>query len=303
MPPITNQQIFDLLQEVKVQNNIIKTDIKTIKEDLNYYKGKIQDLEDKVSELEGENTNLQKRVKNLEESAKKNQIIVFGLEEETEELLEDRILHFLTNNLSTNISAQNIDNIYRIGKKGRGNTRPVIVRFVRYLEKQLVLRNANKLKGTGISISNDLTHQQQQEQKILYKYFRIAKSKGFPAKIIKGQLVVHEEIFQVNDLKEADEVAFADFFINKKGLFPNNSAPATPDSGDETGKKTLTQISPIPPTVKSRLAKTPRLKTEKKLRTQNKSYPTVSRIVTRIASGRTNSTSSSGKGGERSKKQ
>lgn len=212
MSPVTNQQIFDLLQEVKQQNCCIKTDIQSIKEDLSSYREKVQDLEVRVCELEGENTYLRGRLENIERSSRKNQVIVFGFKEESEDFLERRILELFRGTLSVNIQRQDIDNLYRIGKKGTSTSRPIIIRFVRFSEKQRVLKNLNKLKGTGISITNDLTLQQQEEQKILYKYCKVAKSRQFAVKIDKGHLVVNGETFTVKDLREAHEESFLDFF-------------------------------------------------------------------------------------------
>lgn len=296
MSQITNQQIFDLLQEVKQQNRIIQSDIQSIKGDLSSYREKIQDLEIKVCELESENFNLKRKFKYLEESTKKNQIIVFGLKEETEDFLEKRVLKLFCGTLSVNIQPQNIDNIYRIGKKGNNTSRPIIIRFVRFLDKQLILKNLSKLKGTGISITNDLTPEQQEDQKILYKYYKIAKSKEFAAKINKNQLVVNGESFSIKDLKEAHEESFIDFFINKTQLFRNNSAPATPDS---RAKPKDTQTSPhsYETSPKNQVLQS---KESEKSRILEKKQTPVTKISTRATTGRTKSTSS-GKSADRTK--
>lgn len=293
MPPITNQQIFDLLQAVKA-------DVRAIREDFDIYRGKVEELEVKVTELETENTVLQERIKYLEESAKKNQVIVFGLQEDTEELLEEKILNLLTNTLAIEIHLETIDNLYRIGKKGKGSVRPVIIRFVRFLEKQVVLKNAHKLRGTGISICNDLTLQQQKDHKILYKYYKTAKDKGFSAKITGNRLVVNEETFNVKDLREVDEVAFCDFFINKKHIFRNNSAPATPESRTKAdSEKTLSPVPTIDRTTPIKNSDIEERQKNQQIRTNQ--TPTITRIVTRTATGRTNSTSGSGRGAEKGK--
>lgn len=226
MMPISNQQIFELLKEVKEQNNTIKSDVQSIKADLGEYKIRIQELENKVCELEGDNTNLRVKLRHFEEKEKKNQVIVFGLKEETEDLLEERVLDLFVNTLKLNIESQDLDNIYRIGT---GSARPIIIRFVRYLNKLQILRNLSKLKNTGISIASDLTFEQQQDKKLLYKYYRIAKENGFSVKIIKNQLVVDENVFSIAELREVHPETFGEFFINKKQLFPSNSAPATPE--------------------------------------------------------------------------
>lgn len=299
MSVITNLQIFELLQEVKLQNNTIKTDVQAIREDLSRNEERIRELEDKVSELERENSTLQKRVQSLEESSKKNSIIIFGLAEETEDTssLKEEILSLFNNTLSIEVSIQDIDNLYRTGKR-RDIARPVIVRFVRFSDKQKVLRSAHKLKGTSLSIKNDLTLQQQQEQKILYKFFKLAKDKGHLAKIIRNKLIVNEEVFSAHDLLEADEISFSDFFINKKQLVRNNSAPVTPSRSNEDKQKS-------PAKTQQPAASQPHqgrnIKSKEKGEIEVNQSPTKTRIITRTAKGRTNSTSQKGSGEHKSK--
>lgn len=289
MSVITNLQMFELLQEVKQQNNTIKTDVQAIKEDLSRDKERIRELADKVSELERENSTLQKRIQGLEESSKKNSIIIFGLAEETEDSssLKEEILSLFNNTLSIEVSLQDIDNLYRTRKRG-DTARPVIVRFVRFSDKQIVLRSTHKLKGTSLSITNDITLQQQQEQKTLYKFFKLAKNKGHLAKIIRNKLIVNEEVLSVHDLLEADEISFSEFFINKKQFVRNNSASVTPSrsNGDKQNSPAKTQQ---PATSQPHQRKN--IKSKEKEEIEVNQSPTKARIITRTAKGRTNSTS------------
>lgn len=316
MNNVTNQQIFEVIQEVKKQNNDIRADIQDIKRDLAEHRLRVLELEEKVGELVSENSRLKERVKYSEEAAKRNQVVVFGLEERTEDSLENRIIDTFTNILLVNIKPQDLDNIYRIGTKSEGRHRPVVVRFVRYFVKRQILQNLKKLKGTGITVTNDLTIEQQQNQKLLYKYFKIAKSKNFEAKISKNYLIVNENTFSVTDLKQASAESFTDFFINKKQLFPSNSAPATPER-QSTIEITIPnnertpndqKDSPKENTVKqkSRAEEGSRQPQDGRLRegskkqdnkSQGPSTPIISRTTRQT--GRTNSTSSLGKAAEK----
>lgn len=191
--------------------------------------------------------------------------------------------------MSINIQPQDIDNFYRIGKTDKKTSRPIIVRFVRFIEKQLILKNLSKLKGTGISITNDLTPEQQEVQKVLYKYCRIARSKQLTAKINKNQLVVNGEHFTIEDLKGVYEETFGDSLINKNQLFRNNSAPATPDSQasakDSRNSPNCYYTSPKNQVLLPKALEKPKIQ-------EKKQTSPVKKISTRAASARTNSTSS-----------
>lgn len=306
MSPITNQQLFDLLQEVKAQNNAIKTDVAVIKEVLANFRQTIDELENKVSVLETDNTDLRQTLKVLEESQRRNQIVIFGINEEVEDSLERRILDFFSNILLVNIHSQDIDNIYRVGKKDNKShkERPIVVRFTRFLTKKLIFKNLSKLKGTGFSISHDLTREQQEAKKVLYKFYKLAISKNFEAKILKNQLLVNGEVFTVVDLKEADEITFSDFFINKKRLFRNNSAPTTPISQDKTQATASTsEVTPPPQTTSQQISlEEPKVCEGKKIqqiKDREAKSSASSKVRTRAVSSRAGSISSAGKCAEK----
>lgn len=303
---ISNEQIFDLLQEVRQQNIVISADIREIKQVLREYQARIEELEGKVRELEGDNSVLRERVEHLEGAGKRNQIILFGFEERVEDSLERRVLDLFSEVLLMNISPLELDNVHRIGSRKEDRSRPVIIRFVRFSVKRQVLQNISKLRGTGIAIANDLTLNQQQDHKLIYKYYKIAKSKNFEVKIVKNQLIVNNNKFTATDLREASGEAFTDFFINKKQLYPNSSAPATPTrerrsiSQDHQSPQKDTEVS------KSKLdeATDPKpaeeRRGEKNRRQDSKDQGSSAPIITRqTRQARTNSTSSSGKPAER----
>ena len=68
------------------------------------------------------------------------------------------IINTLNEKLDLDITLRNLERTHRIGerKKTRGKTRPIIVKFVRYKDRNRAFRN-KKLKGQKISITESLT--------------------------------------------------------------------------------------------------------------------------------------------------
>ena len=76
--------------------------------------------------------------------------------------------------MDLNISGYDIDIAHRLGKFEENKIRPVIVKFIQRQLKITVLRNTKKLKGTNLSINEDLT---QLNQKVLSSVRLKAKDK------------------------------------------------------------------------------------------------------------------------------
>ena len=55
------------------------------------------------------------------------------------------------------ISLRDIDRTHRIGASGKGKNRPIIVNFVRYMDRRRVFTNKKRLKGKNMSITKSLT--------------------------------------------------------------------------------------------------------------------------------------------------
>ena len=68
-------------------------------------------------------------------------------------------INFINDNSDIKIGKIFIDRFHRIGRydKARKKARPIIVKFARFNVRGRVFREKQKLKGTGISITESLT--------------------------------------------------------------------------------------------------------------------------------------------------
>lgn len=103
---------------------------------------------------------------------KRNNLMIFGLNTESKKVNKEYICRQLKSLINVELNDSHINDIYplRIGKN-----RPVKVELVSIIIKRNVLKNCSKLKGTNISITNYITSQQRQEQKMLGKHLIIAR--------------------------------------------------------------------------------------------------------------------------------
>jgi hypothetical protein len=111
----------------------------------------------KIDQVETTVVNLQRDAQKLQQDNKRNNIIVYGIEETKDEKaakIHD-VIEGLSNSL--NIARIDYDDAFRLGKHQPNKTRPLLIKLLRYRDKQNIFLAAKNLKGTSISISNDKT--------------------------------------------------------------------------------------------------------------------------------------------------
>lgn len=135
-------------------------------------KKEMKKLSDKNEELEGKNKTLIDRIakeedkrkfdiNDLEQYGRRNNVRISGLDFdnkfESSQQTAEGIATLLNTRMGLNISSYDIDIAHRLGKYEDKQIRNVIVKFVQRQVKVMVMKSTNKLKGTTISINEDLT--------------------------------------------------------------------------------------------------------------------------------------------------
>ena len=84
---------------------------------------------------------------------------MFGIAEQQHEDTESAVIKLFNDKLGVSITSDTIDRCYRVGRfqKNKPGSRPIIVKFVSYKSRLSVCKARKKLKGSGISIHDDLT--------------------------------------------------------------------------------------------------------------------------------------------------
>lgn len=94
---------------------------------------------------------------------------MFGVPEAANEKTEEVICNVFQDKLNVSVSTDMIDRCHRTGRKqpsannssasanSKPRPRPIIIKFTSYKHRSLVLQNRKHLRGTNISIKEDLT--------------------------------------------------------------------------------------------------------------------------------------------------
>lgn len=92
-----------------------------------------------------------------------------------------------------------IERAHRLGRYQNNKPRPLIAMFSTYKDKQSILANAKKLKGSHISISEDFSEAVRRKRKFLWEFGKTNASDGVRANlkydklILNGQIYVYDE--------------------------------------------------------------------------------------------------------------
>lgn len=247
---ITNEAIYELLQSIVKQNNKIQTDILSIKTEITSQNEEIGNLKVKVDALERQNSVLTTKSVALEKKLKENNLIVYNIPENEKIPLYQIAIDFFVNNLEVEVGTDDIDSVYRLGRRAKSqetgrNHRPILVKFCSQLKKRQIYSQARKLKGTNISISDDLTEDERKEKKVLYEHYRAAKSSDYPAKFFGNRVVINGKTYKYEDLVNSTPLKTA--AKSSADRKQSQSAPASPNKKPEDLYFENTKNSEIPP--------------------------------------------------------
>lgn len=142
--------------------------------------------------------NLEKKQTDFEDRSRRNNLLVFGLAEttdQTSELLSKSVVEDLFQ-YELDVNVLSIERIHRIGCKHQDKPRPVIMKFIDCREKTNALKNCSKLKGLGISVSEEFSPATRQIRKQLLESTADAKRAGSKVKLFYDKVKIDNDMFK-----------------------------------------------------------------------------------------------------------
>lgn len=191
------EQILQELQKLRTDFNTEQQETrKLIEESLKndqIEKGKIKEKIEKQDN----------RINKLESGTRKKNVIVYGMQEENNEHINDlkeKINWLLNNKMELDIKREEIDDFFRLGKKTEEKkNRPIIIKMISNWRKTEIMMNKKKLRGTRIFIENDMSEEEMTEKKNMIAEMRELKSKGHEAYIKGKSLIVNMDKDKKNE--------------------------------------------------------------------------------------------------------
>ncbi len=164
-------------------------------------------LEGQIQDLKNENMRLKQRVLLQESYSKKYNLKFYNIVEtpgETHRDLQSK-LHNVLGLLDIDMSRFYIDNFHRLPKEGNG-PRPVIVKFISFLDRELVWNSKGRLYGrSNVYIREHHPVEIENNIRRLLPIRRAAKEQGLNVKMHVDKLVVNSSTYTVNNLHQLPE--------------------------------------------------------------------------------------------------
>ena len=207
----TLSDIAGKLASIQVQTNKIEG-IETKISELAELKGLVEELEKgqkkitqsvemlsrKCEELSTTVEQLSVKVDQLENQNRRNNVVIHGIAEEegetwlnTEALVKENLQRLI----GVSLVEGEIERAHRIGRVGNGR-RPIIVKFLSFKTKSLVLERGRLLRGTGVGMSEDFSARVRGIRRRLLPVLKDAKERGHRATIRYDKLFIDGRLYQ-----------------------------------------------------------------------------------------------------------
>lgn len=242
--------IKESLKEVidEVQN--CKRDLKTcINSSETRLLKKLEESNHRITLLETENTELKEKLEYLDRENRSKSLIIFGLNKSYKDITLKFITEKIDHLLGVKLKEDQISNFFALGKT---NSAPLKIELTSAIKKKEIIQNKKKLRGTGFSISEDLTLNQREHYKQLKENLVEIKQSGkYKNSYIKGiHLVLDGKKHTLEDLSDIESKS-------------EESTPTSP-SAEQTGSPPI-----ITSIVSKNQAQNTLLNTNKNSKTKN----------------------------------
>ncbi|XP_034241163.1 uncharacterized protein LOC117645228 [Thrips palmi] len=114
-------------------------------------------LNDEIEKLQLAADNATRRFDELEQYGRRNNLRIWGIKESAGEDV-DKLVVDMARKIGANIDGSCLDRAHRVGRPSSNNKpRPIIVKFTSYAHRREMWKNKRALKGSPVSIAEDLT--------------------------------------------------------------------------------------------------------------------------------------------------
>ena len=138
-------------------NNDLLNHIVKVEQELESVKHSNVLLKKDISEIKEKSTNLEERCNDLEDRSRRYNLRITGLTEEPNETWDKtrgKVTELCTRRLG--LPEVRLEVAHRTGPRRHDRPRTIVARFQRFDDREAVMRNAKKLKSSGIRIHEDL---------------------------------------------------------------------------------------------------------------------------------------------------
>ena len=188
------------LKDVKDSITFVHAEVEDIKKKTEQLKKSEGETEKKIENLEQLNSTLNNRVIDLQTRSMRDNLIFYNIKESDGEDTTEIIKDIMENTLGIeNAKSIKIARSHRMGKKQAKTTikqRTIVAKFNYFPDKERVLANARKFKGTGMAVSEQFPDEIAKERERLYPEMKKAKQQGKRVKLVRDKLCIDGHLYR-----------------------------------------------------------------------------------------------------------
>ena len=158
-------------------------------------------MEREINALKTENKLLKQRVENQENYSRRNNLIIKGIPEGWGQNVDQIVRSFMNDYFWVPYDIP-IERMHRLGKF-TGNydrPRPIIVRFVKFADREMVWNARHYLGDSGFGLDEDFSPEVQRVRRKLLPVFLEAKRQHIPAEMVKDSIKLYGQVYTLDTL-------------------------------------------------------------------------------------------------------
>lgn len=189
--------VSDLTASLEFSQNEIdslKSTIKTHEAEQVASKKTIDKLSQHIDITQRRIEDMEDRINYQEDYSRRNNIRISGVEELNSEQTWEQTAAVVTSLLEDKLQLPDLEleRAHRVGQHRDGKHRPIVARFSRFCDREAVMRNARKLRGTNVYINDDLCAASQAIKNAQLPLLKQARALGKTAYFRHTKLIVKE---------------------------------------------------------------------------------------------------------------
>ncbi|XP_031549027.1 uncharacterized protein LOC116286615 [Actinia tenebrosa] len=166
---------------------------------LQFSQNDIDEVKSKVRKLEEDLLEAEDKIDYLENQSRRNNVRISGIKEDNNEswsTTEDKVKTILKEKMGMFPENVEIERAHRTGKPRIDKPRQIVVKFLRYKDRESVLDKRKSLKGTGIFVNEDLSSRVLKRRQEQQGRLEEARKEGKIAYFRMDHLVIKNRAFQ-----------------------------------------------------------------------------------------------------------
>ena len=180
-----NDMFDNKLEPLYERFNSIDETVKSYRSEISALKKSLAERDGKITRLERDFDELKRRQISMESQSRRNNLKVYGIPESRGEVIEAKLDRFFLES-GININCYALERAHRLGpyKPGQPQPRPIIMKFSRFADREMVWHKANRRSSQGMYMQEDFPVEIDNDRRRLLPVYHAIQKYRWKTKIL-----------------------------------------------------------------------------------------------------------------------